>query len=61
MSLLDTYIAIKKSFIVLISGLSGSGRSFLAKEIERDFKVKIIALDNYCIKENTKIFEVTAK
>lgn len=61
MSLLDTYITVKKSFIVLISGLSGSGRSQLAKEIERDFKIKLIALDNYCKKENTRIFEVNSE
>jgi hypothetical protein len=60
MNLSDEYIARKKGLIILISGLSGSNRTILAKEIERDFKLKLINLENYCRKENVKEFEINS-
>jgi hypothetical protein len=49
MNLLEEYILRKGEIIILISGLSGSKRSLLAKEIERDFKdIKLISLEDYC-------------
>lgn len=49
MNLLEEYILRKKNIIILISGLSGTKRSIIAKEIERDFKLlKLISLDDYC-------------
>jgi hypothetical protein len=58
MSTLDEYIKYNSGLIILISGLSGSNRSIVAKEIERDFKIKLISLDSYCKKNNDKIFEL---
>ena len=61
MNLSDEYIVRKKGLIILISGLSGSNRTILAKEIERDFKLKLISLEIYCRKENTKQFEINSE
>jgi adenylate kinase family enzyme len=47
MNVLEAYIKYKKQFIILVSGFSGSGKTLLAKNIERDFKVKYINLNNY--------------
>ena len=58
MNLVEEYILKNKGLIILISGLSGSNRSALAKEIERDFKIKIFNLDNYCKKDNVPIVEL---
>lgn len=60
MNLSDEYIVRKKGLIILLSGLSGSNRTVLAKEIERDFKLKLINLESYCRKENTKQFEINS-
>ena len=46
MNLLQEYILKNKGLVILISGLSGSNRSLLAKSVERDFELKIINLDN---------------
>jgi len=59
MNLVEEYILRNEKLIIIVSGLSGSNRSQLAKNIERDFKIKRIDLDLYCNKENTKIFELS--
>jgi uridine kinase len=59
MNRVEGYIMMNKSLIILISGLSGSNRSTLAKEIERDFKIKLLTLEDYCKNEdNEKIFDL---
>lgn len=82
MNYVERYIQIKNGMVILISGLSGSGRSnvankikkscgerecynsgnsgrtILAEEIERDFKIKLISLENYCNENNVKIVEM---
>jgi hypothetical protein len=59
MNLLEEYILKNGEIIILISGLSGSKRSLLAKEIERDFKIlKLISLDDYCDENNVPIIEL---
>jgi uridine kinase len=59
MNLVEEYILRNGEIIILISGLSGSKRSLLAKEIERDFKVlKLISLDDYCNENNVPIIEL---
>lgn len=58
MSVVSEYIKYNKGLVILISGLSGSNRTVLAKEIERDFKITLINLELYCNKENTKVFEL---
>lgn len=58
MNLLEEYILRKGNIIILISGLSGSNRSSLAKEIEKDFKLlKIISLDEYCDSGKVKVID----
>lgn len=85
MNLVEKYIEVNKGLIILISGLSGSNRTTLARkistecsgrycygsidssrtilagEIERDFKLKMISLEDYCKKENVKVFEVNSE
>lgn len=58
MNLLEEYVLRKGNIIILISGLSGSKRSILAKEIERDFKIlNLISLDKYCDSKKVKIID----
>jgi hypothetical protein len=47
MTIVEAYIKFNKQFILLVSGLSGSGKGRLSREIERDFNIKRINLDNY--------------
>lgn len=55
MNLLEEYILRKNKIIILISGLSGTKRSSIAKEIERDFKLlNLISLDDYCDENKVK-------
>jgi uridine kinase len=59
MNLLDEYLLTKKEVIILISGLSGSKKSLLAKEIERDLKnLKIVNLDDYCDNNKVPVIEI---
>lgn len=53
MNIVEAYIKKKGKLIILISGLSGSGKGRLSREIERDFNIKRINLDNY-YKKNYK-------
>ena len=48
MNIVEAYIKFNKQLIILVSGLSGSGKTQLATEIERDFKIKKINIENYC-------------
>lgn len=52
MNISEEYIMVNKGLIILISGLSGTNKSLLAKEIEKDFKLKLIDINEYCINEN---------
>lgn len=48
MNIVEAYIKNKGQLVILISGLSGSGKTRLAKNISRDFKIKLInELDFY--------------
>ncbi len=59
MNLLEEYILRNGEIIILISGLSSSKRSLLAKEIYRDFKLlKLISLDDYCNENNVQTIEL---
>lgn len=61
MNLAEEYIMRNKGVIILISGLSGSSRTVLAKEIERDFKLKLFSLEDYCKKDNEKVFVINSE
>lgn len=63
MNIVEAYIKFSGQLIILISGLSGSGKCKLAKNIQndfnnkkmtKDFNCKLINLDDYCLKENHK-------
>jgi len=59
MNIVDAYIKFNKQLIILISGLSGSGKTTIASFIERDFKIKHLNIDNYCKKDFEKYVEVS--
>lgn len=59
MNIIEAYIKFNGSLIILISGLSGSGKTKLAKSIERDFKLKFIDIENYCKKDFDKKVEIS--
>jgi cytidylate kinase len=58
MNVVEAYIKFKGQMIILISGLSGSGKTELARDIERDFKLKMINLDNYHKKDYDKTVDI---
>lgn len=56
MNIIEAYIKFNKELIILISGLSGSGKTQLAKNIERDFKIEMINAEKHCVKNyNNKV------
>jgi shikimate kinase len=59
MNVVDAYLKKKLQLIILISGFSGSGKTLLARQIERDFKVKFINLNSYLKEDYTKTVELT--
>lgn len=61
MNIVEAYIKYNKCLIILVSGLSGSKKTILAGEIERDFKLKKIDIENFCIdsKDNKRTVKIT--
>jgi len=57
-NIVEQYINKNKQLIILISGFSGSGKTILAKNIERDFKLKFINLNNFYKKDYKEIVEL---
>lgn len=51
MNIVEAYIKLKKQLIILISGISGTGKTKLAKNISNLFKLKFINLNQYCNKD----------
>lgn len=54
MNIIEAYIKFNEELIIIISGLSGSGKSKVASFIERDFKIKKIDIESFCIKNNNR-------
>ena len=54
MNVVEVYIKVNNSLVIFISGLSGTGRTTLAQNISRDFKLPIINLNKFCIKDYNK-------
>ena len=54
MNIVEAYIKFNNKLIILISGLSGSGKTKIASNIERDFKIKKIDIELYCKKDFDK-------
>lgn len=57
-NIVEKYIEDTKQLIILISGFSGSGKTLLAKNIERDFKLKFLNLNNFYKKDYNKIVDL---
>lgn len=51
MNIVEAFIKFNGSLIIIISGLSGSKKTSIAKFIERDFKLKLINIDDFIIPE----------
>jgi len=47
MNIIEAYIKFNSQLIILISGFSGSGKTLLGRNIQRDFKLEFINLNNY--------------
>lgn len=58
MNIVEAYIKFNNKLIIVISGLSGSGKTHIASFIERDFKLKLINIDNYCVKDYENRVEI---
>ena len=59
MNIVEAYIKFNNELIILLSGLSGSGKSNIASMIENDFKIKKINIEDFCIKENNRNITLT--
>ena len=56
MNIVEAYLKYIGELVIIISGLSGSGKTTIAKLIERDFKLKLVNLDNFTNEEyNEKV------
>jgi uridine kinase len=57
MNIVEAYLKYNKQLIVVVSGLSGSNKTSIAKFIERDFKIHMINIEKYII-NYTKIVKL---
>ena len=58
MNVLEAYIKFNKQLIILLSGFSGSGKTLLARNIQRDFKLEFINLNNYYKEDYNKVVDL---
>lgn len=54
MNIVEAYIKFKGELVILVSGISGSGISHLAKNISRDLKIPSVSYAKFCIKGYNK-------
>lgn len=54
----EAYKKFNKQLIILISGLSGSGKNKIASFIERDFKIEHLNIDDYCKNNYSNYIEI---
>jgi uridine kinase len=59
MNIVEAYIKLNKKLVIFISGLSGSGKSFIAQNIAKDFNIRYIDLESYCKKDFNKKIKVS--
>jgi broad-specificity NMP kinase len=57
-NIVEKYIQNKDQLIILISGFSGSGKTLLAKNIERDFKISFLNLNDFYKKDYINIVDL---
>ena len=50
----EVYKLYQKQLVILISGLSGTGKTQVAASIERDLQLHLINLESFCVKENRR-------
>jgi predicted ATPase len=55
MNIIEAYIKFKGQLVILVSGLSGSGKSILAKSIQNDFRIQGINLESFCKSDFSKM------
>jgi uridine kinase len=58
MNIVEAYIKKNKQLIILISGFSGSGKTLLARNIQRDFKLKFINLNDYYLENFNQVVDL---
>jgi energy-coupling factor transporter ATP-binding protein EcfA2 len=59
MNIIEAYIKYNDGICILISGLSGSGKSSIANKMNKLFNIDILNLDSYCIENNDRKFQLT--
>lgn len=57
-NIVEKYIQNKDQLIILISGFSGSGKTLLAKNIEHDFKLNFLNLNDFYKKDYINIVDL---
>ena len=58
MNVVEAYIKFNSQLIILISGFSGCGKTLLAKNIERDFKINFLNLNDFFKKDYNKTVDL---
>lgn len=58
MNIVEAHIKLKNQLVILISGLSGTGKTKLAKSISELFKIKFINMNDYCDKNYNKTIKL---
>ncbi len=61
MNYVDAYIKFRGQLVILVSGLSSSGKTKLAKNISRDFKIRFLNAHNYLISGYSNTIELIKK
>tara|TARA_Y100000780_G_scaffold231670_1_gene258027 strand:- start:2975 stop:3577 length:603 start_codon:yes stop_codon:yes gene_type:complete len=58
-NIVEAYIRINKQLIILVSGVSGCGKTSLAKDIERDFNLKFIDQYDFFKKDYNETYKLS--
>jgi uridine kinase len=59
MNIVEAFTKLNNKLIILISGLSGSGKTMVAQNIAKDFNIGLIDLESYCDKDFHKKVKVS--
>lgn len=59
MNIVEAYIKFHKGLIILISGLSGSNKTQIAKFIEEDFKIKRLNMEHFTTEYNNHVITLS--
>lgn len=58
MNIVEAYIKFNSQLIILISGFSGSGKTMLGRNIQRDFKLEFINLNDFYKEDYNEIVDL---